>query len=175
MERYSYLCEIRFNQQDFMKFSELYKILERDGWYIGMKKVTVIIEKGDELYSAYVNEGIESVFLNGQGNSVDEAVKDMHFALEECKQSYIENGEPVPEDIAGEITFEYKYDVASLFNFFDEINLSSFARKNNMNESLLRKYKRGLAFASEKQCKRIEKGLHELGQKLCATHLSIFA
>ena len=71
----------------------------------------------------------------------------------------------------GEDGIEYKYDVASLFDFFGEINISSFARKIDMNESLLRKYKKGLAMASEKQCKRIESGLHELGRSLMVVHL----
>lgn len=135
------------------------------------KKVTVVIEKGEKLFSAYVPDGIKSVFLNGQGESIDEAISDMKEALEECRELYIEKGQPIPEDIAGELKFEYKYDVASLFNYFDEINLSSFARKNNINTSLLLKYKNRLAFASEKQCKKIEAGLHKLGQELCSASL----
>lgn len=135
------------------------------------KKVTVVIEKGEKLYSAYVPAGINSVCLNGQGQTIDEAICDMKEALEECRESYVENGEAIPIDIAGELDFEYKYDVASIFNHFDEINLSSFARKNGLNESLLRKYKNRLAFASEKQCKKIEAGLHRLGQSLVAASL----
>ena len=151
------------------------------------KKVTVVIEKGEKLYSAYVPNGIKSVFLNGQGETIDEAISDMKAALEECRESYVETGKVnnngkiiVANDanfvqtgtfIAGELNFEYKYDVASIFNHFDEINLSSFARKNGLNESLLRKYKNRLAFASEKQCKKIETGLHRLGQSLVAASL----
>lgn len=135
------------------------------------KKVTVIIEKGADLYSAYVPDDIKSAFINGQGSSIDEAIADMKVAMEEVKELYEDEGKPLPSDLSGEIEFVYKYDVASLFNYFDEINLSSFARKNDMNESLLRKYKNGLAFASEKQCKKIESGLHKLGQLLCAASL----
>lgn len=135
------------------------------------KKVTVVIEKGEKLYSAYVPEGIKSVFLNGQGETIDEAILDMKEALKECRESYVETGKAIPVDIAGELNFEFRYDVASLFNYFDEINLSSFARKNGLNESLLRKYKNRLAFASEKQCKKIEAGLHRLGQSLVAASL----
>lgn len=135
------------------------------------KKVTVIIEKGADLYSAYVPDDIKSAFINGQGKSIDEAIEDMKAALRELKEFYAEEGKTLPDDLSGEIEFEYKYDVASLFNYFDEINLASFARKNGMNESLLRKYKNGLAFASEKQCKKIESGLHKLGRSLCAASL----
>lgn len=135
------------------------------------KRVTVVIEKGEKLFSAYVPDDIKSVFLNGQGETIDEAIADMEEALQECRESYIETGKSVPADITGELEFEYKYDVASLFNHFDEINLSSFARKNGLNESLLRKYKNRHAFASEKQCKKIEAGLHRLGKSLVAATL----
>lgn len=139
---------------------------------IQMKKATAIIEKGnDGLYSVYVAEGLESIALNGQGKTVQEAIDDMMEALDECRQSYIEDGEPVPDDIAGNIEFEYKYDVPSLFNFFDEINMTTFSRKIGINASLLRRYKNGFAFASEKQVMKIKNGLHELGRQISSAQL----
>ena len=47
-----------------------------------------------------------------------------------------------------------------------EIKITTFARKIGMNESLLRKYKVGIVKPSSKQLKRIEAGIHELGQEL---------
>ncbi len=131
-----------------------------------MRKVTVIIEKGTDLYSAYIPDDIKSVFINGQGHSIAEAIEDLQTALNEVKEYYLEKGKEIPEDLDGEIRFLYKYDVASLFDYFDEINISSFARKNGINESLLRKYRNRLAFASERQRKKIESGLHRLGRSL---------
>jgi hypothetical protein len=95
----------------------------------------------------------------------------MKTALEEVKESFVEEGKPLPEDLTGEMKFEFKYDIASLFDYFDEINISSFARKNGINESLLRKYRNRLAFASERQRKKIESGLHRLGRSLCEATL----
>jgi predicted RNase H-like HicB family nuclease len=136
-----------------------------------MKNILAIIEKGgDGAYSVYTPE-TKCTVLNGQGFTITEAIEDMKEALQELKESYSENNEPVPDEILGDIEFEYKYDIASLFDYFDEINLSSFARKNGINESLLRRYKNRLAFASEKQCKKIEAGLHRLGVELCAVSL----
>jgi predicted RNase H-like HicB family nuclease len=136
-----------------------------------MRKITVIIEKGTDLYSAYIPEDIKSVFVNGQGNSISAAIEDMKTALEEAKDNFLEGGKPLPEDLTGEMKFEFKYDIASLFDLFDEINISSFARKNGINESLLRKYRNRLAFASERQRKKIESGLHNLGRSLCEATL----
>jgi len=136
-----------------------------------MSSILAIIEKGnDGLFSIYTPE-TENTVLNGQGNTVQAAIVDLNDALKLVLESYKQNNEPVPEELSGDIRFVYKYDVASLFNYFDEINLSSFARKNGLNESLLRKYKNRLAFASEKQCKKIEYGLHRLGKELCAAAL----
>jgi predicted RNase H-like HicB family nuclease len=136
-----------------------------------MKKILAIVEKGaDGYYSIYTPE-TETTVLNGQGESVETAIADMKESLKELMDSYSERGDNLPEELEGEIDFVYKYDIASLFCNFDEINLSSFARKNGFNESLLRKYKNRLAFASEKQCKKIEERLHKLGKSLCAASL----
>lgn len=122
-----------------------------------MKKILIVVEKGNNgLYSVY-SPNTELTVLNGQGATVEDAIADMKEGLQEVIGSYHENGEDIPRELDGNIEFEYKYDVASLFSHFDEINLSSFARKNGMNESLLRKYKNRLVFASEKQCRKIEK------------------
>ena len=135
-----------------------------------MKAVTVVIEKGPDHYAAYVAKGLKNHALSGTGTTVKEARDDLQEALDEVREMYIEDGEDIPKELK-DISFEYKYDVGSLFDFFGEINITSFARKIEMNESLLRKYKNGLAVASEKQCKRIEAGLHELGRSLVAAQL----
>ncbi|MDP3432831.1 MAG: pilus assembly protein HicB, partial [Bacteroidota bacterium] len=77
----------------------------------------------------------------------------------------------VPLELQGNIEFEYKYDVPSLFNFFDEINMTTFSRKIGINASLLRRYKNGFAFASEKQVMKIKNGLHELGRQFSSAQL----
>lgn len=136
-----------------------------------MKKILIIVERGNDGFYSVYSPNTEFTVLNGQGATVENAISDMKQALQEIIESYNESDEELPAELSGNIEFEYKYDVASLFNHFDEINLSSFARKIGMNGSLLRKYKNGLAFASEKQCRKIEVGLHRLGESLCAASL----
>ena len=136
-----------------------------------MKKILVIIEKGsDGLFSAYTPE-TKSTVLNGQGNTVEEAINNMKEAMQEVIELYQETEEKVPDELQGPVEFEYKYDVPSVFNHFDEINLTTFSRKIGVNPSLLRQYKNGLAFASKKQAEKIKKGLHELGKQLSAAQL----
>lgn len=136
-----------------------------------MKKILVIIEKGtDGMYSAYTPD-TKSTVLNGQGNSVEEAIADLKVSMEEIVESYLETEGQLPEELQGAIEFEYKYDVPSLFNFFDEINMTTFSKKIGINASLLRRYKNGFAYASEKQVVKIKNGLHELGKQLSSAQL----
>lgn len=136
-----------------------------------MKNILVIIEKGtDGMYSAYTPD-TKSTVLNGQGNTVEEAIADLKVSMEEIIESYMETDGQAPEELQGQIEFEYKYDVPSLFNFFDEINMTTFSKKIGINASLLRRYKNGFAFASEKQVVKIKNGLHDLGKQLSSAQL----
>jgi len=136
-----------------------------------MKKILVIIEKGtDGIYSAYTPDTVSTI-LNGQGNTVADAIDDLKESMEEVIESYQETDGQVPLELQGNIEFEYKYDVPSLFNFFDEINMTTFSRKIGINASLLRRYKNGFAFASEKQVMKIKNGLHELGRQFSSAQL----
>jgi transcriptional regulator with XRE-family HTH domain len=85
--------------------------------------------------------------------------------------SYSERGVEVPDELK-DIEFEYKYDVASIFDYYDWINVSRFAELAGINASLLSQYKNGLAaYISEKQIKKIETALHRAGNELQAAQL----
>lgn len=129
-------------------------------------KVTAIIEKGQNgFYSVYVKDDLPGIGLNGQGYSVEEAKKEMLTALEEIKEMYQEEGTPIPEALTS-LDIEYKYDMQSFFAYFSWINVSKLSEKVGINGSLLRRYKNGLAFASEKQCARIQDSMQQLGNEL---------
>lgn len=128
--------------------------------------MTAIIEKGQNgFYSVYVKDDLPGIGLNGQGYSVDEAKKEMLTALEEIKEIYKEEGMPISETLAN-LTIEYKYDMQSFFNYFSWINISKLSEKVGINGSLLRRYKNGLAFASERQCAKIQDSMQQLGNEL---------
>lgn len=71
-----------------------------------MNKVKVIIEKGKDHYSAYVSEGLEHHAISGTGQTEIEAINDMHVALEELRESYIEYGQKVSPELI-DLLFEY--------------------------------------------------------------------
>jgi len=132
-------------------------------------KTIALIEKGkDSMYTIFTPK-INS-FVIGIGNTVEEAKADFENSIKEVKESYVDNNEELPKELQN-ITFEYKYDIASFFNYFDWINVTKFAKKAKMNGSLMRRY-RGGEYISQKQVEKIEKTLNELGKEISEIKLA---
>jgi hypothetical protein len=133
---------------------------------MAVKKVIAIVEASSTGFGVYAES--EDLLITGYGSTVERAKKDFLSALEEVKESY---GRKLPKELKGEFEFTYKYDIASIFEHFGSLDASTFAKKIGMNPSLLRQYKTGHAKASDKQKKRIEAGLHQLGKQLLNVRL----
>ena len=135
-----------------------------------MKTLNVIVEKGTEGYGAYLED---VVGITGFGNTMDEAKRSIISGIREyveyCKEEKINYEEEL--DNADQLNFTYKFDLQSLFEHFSYLNVTDLAEKIGINPSLLRKYKKGLAFAGEKQKQKIENALHEFGQELVNVQL----
>lgn len=128
-------------------------------------KFTAVVEKGkDGMFSIYV-DGMKDHGLYGSGATAEKAKEDMMSALKEMVEVYKEEGKKIPKELDNPI-FIYKYDIASMFDYFDWINVTKLAVKAGINPSLMRQYKNGIAFASEKQCARIQEALNNLGKEL---------
>lgn len=65
-----------------------------------------------------------------------------------------------------EIELEYYYDVYSLFQQFDFLNISKVAVHAGINPSLLRQYASGVKNPSSDQAKKIENTLHLLAEEM---------
>jgi len=132
-------------------------------------KTLALIEKGnDGIYSIFTPE-IESTII-GEGATVAEAKADFENSVREMLNSYIESGEELPKELQN-IEFEYKYDVASVFNYFDFINVTKFAKWAGINSTLMRQYKSCSTYISEVQAKKIEQALRRIGRELSAISL----
>lgn len=135
-----------------------------------MMKTTALIERGKDGSFGIYTPDLKSTII-GDGASVAEAKADFENSVTEMILSYTESGKALPDELQN-IEFEYKYDVASIFDFYDWINVSKFARSAGINASLLSQYKNGLAaYISEKQVKKIESALHRAGSELQAAQL----
>lgn len=134
-----------------------------------MKKMNVTIEKQqDGTYIAYNTE--ESDFsLMGTGCSVSEAKSDFFNSMEEVKLSMQERGVKIPALLTNDP--EFKFDLASLFEYYSMLNVSAFARFIGINDALMRQYKKGNTYISDVQLKKIESGIHTLGKEFASLKL----
>jgi predicted RNase H-like HicB family nuclease len=130
------------------------------------KKITTmrtraVIERGDDgVFSIYAPDIQTGVI--GTGSSVKEAKADFDNSVMELIESAKEDGFPC--ELVG-LEFEYKWDIASIFNYFDWIKLSKLSEASGIDASLLRHYKRG-QYISETQAKKVVNVLHRHGEEL---------
>jgi len=125
-------------------------------------KALVIIEKDQTGYAAFT-DNLKTV-LHGSGASVQEAKDELIAGYRELLDHYATTGEPIPDELK-DLSFEYKYDISAMFNVFDFLNASKFAAWVGISPSLMRHYKSGDTYISQKQAKKIESGLHRIGQE----------
>lgn len=121
----------------------------------------VRIEKQkDGTYIAY-NVGVPGLVAIGTGESVREAKEDFNASL-------VELAEDMTDDERERLMTvpEFHFDISSLFEYFNVINVTAFARMIEMNAALLRQYKIGNTYISDKQLEKIEAGIRSLGKEL---------
>ena len=128
-----------------------------------MKTIKAIIEKGEDgLFSVYT-EGIPGAY--GGGLTEQEAKDDFTEQLEEQAEFHFERTGLYPE-WHNNYTIEYSYNLTGFFMAFPFINASEFAKAVGVNPSLMRQYKNGLAFASEKQRQSIQQAYEEILKRM---------
>jgi hypothetical protein len=65
-----------------------------------------------------------------------------------------------------DITIEHTYDVTAMFQEFDFINKSAFARFIDLNPSLIRQYAAGMKHPSKKQMDKLLNGLFSMAREM---------
>ncbi len=129
------------------------------------KKLTIILEKGnDELWGRIDSPG--SFLLTTVGNSVEEVTAN----LRDLVADFLENeGQELVEwrgISESDISYQVEYDLTAIFEVFTAIKMSAIALSAGINPSLVRQYATGKKHPSERQAKRIEMAIQELGTQL---------
>lgn len=127
-------------------------------------KILVTIEFGDDgTYSCYSEQPIgEYALIDGDGATASVAKADFLKAVEECRQAY-------PEDARYTgLTFEYKYDLRSFFNYFSFLNVTEIAKRAGINPSLMRQYTSGVKTAGEATYKKLSACISQIRTELQA-------
>jgi predicted RNase H-like HicB family nuclease len=131
-----------------------------------MKPITAVIEKAkDGGYGIYCPQ-LKGVALYGYGLTEQEAKENLLENLSAIREHCEEENEPIPEGLMRKVSFEYRYDFSGFFKAYPLFNISELAVQIGINPSLMRKYKRGIALASDRQRKKIEAGIRALAQQL---------
>jgi predicted RNase H-like HicB family nuclease len=132
-------------------------------------KTIALIEKGKNGTFGIFTPNLKHTII-GEGKTVAESKADFENSVKEILDSYTETGKQIPAELQS-IKFEYKYDIASLFNCYDFINVSKFAQLAGINASLMRQYKTGNQYISENQILKIEAALHKMANEFAAIRL----
>lgn len=132
-------------------------------------QLTVIIEKADNNYSAYI-DGIDGIITTG--NTIDEIKKNMVEAIElyveTCKELELE----CPEELEGDYQLNFKMDVKSLLEFYSGIfTKAGLERITGINQKQLWHYASGNRNPRPEQKIKIETALHKLGEDLLSINL----
>ena len=133
-------------------------------------KMKVTFEKqSDGTYIAYETGENQSTLI-GTGSSVSEAKSDFFNSVHEVIEMFEDMGEQFPEYLKEEP--EFKFDLASLFEYYSILNVSAFARFVGINDALMRQYKKGNTYISESQLSKIEQGINTIGRELASLRLT---
>ena len=131
-----------------------------------MKKIKAIIEKADDGgYGIYAEGGIP---LFSAGLTEQEAKDEFESLIHEQAEYMKEQQGEYPEWYAEDVEIDYRYDMSGFFLAFPFINVSEFAKSLDINPSLMRKYKSGLAKAGERQKDLIQRKFDDIVSRLSA-------
>lgn len=118
-------------------------------------------EPGEKNYSCLLTvKPIKGTVL-GCGSSAKAAIEDMLKGWNETTEYLKEEGEDVPA-----LEIEYRFDVGSLFSYYDFVNIAGVAREIGLNPSVIRQYVIGTRKPSIERKKLIITGLKSLADKM---------
>ncbi len=118
-----------------------------------MEKILLIIEKsGNELF--------------GRVNYEDNLLIDSARTLSSLERKFKKLLHEFHDVERKQISFEHSYDITALFDKFGYLNITSIAKKAEINPALLRQYASGVKHPSPKQAKKLEDTIHQIGKEL---------
>lgn len=132
-----------------------------------MKSILAFIEKGEDGgYGIYAAD--DTVPVVGDGMTEEEARASFEDCLQEQAKYMKERMGAWPEWYDEDMKVEYRYDMTAFFMAFPFINVTEFAKSVDINPSLMRKYKSGVAKAGPKQKDLIQHKFDDILNRLSA-------
>lgn len=134
-----------------------------------MKKVTVVIERAENNFSAYVQD-VDGIIATGE--SIDEIKSSIINAIEEYKSACKNLGLEVPAELRGDYEIAFELDIQSFLMIYQGIFTKSGLEKlTGINQKQLWHYANGVTKPRQAQRQKIESALHRLGNELLSLSL----
>jgi hypothetical protein len=128
-----------------------------------MEKVTAKLERepGEKNFSCVMKVRSIKCSVLGQGATAKAAIKDMLRGWNEVKADLAEDGMAAPD-----IEVTYSFDIGSLFNYYDFINVAAVSREIGVSPALMRQYATGVRKPSDGRKVQIVDGIKSLARKM---------
>lgn len=134
-----------------------------------MKRITVIIERAEGNFSAYVRE-VDGITATGK--SIDEIKTSIIEAVTELVATCKELNCEIPEELQGDYDISFELDIQSLMAIYEGIFTKSGLEKlTGINQKQLWHYAKGISKPRQAQRQKIENALHRLGSELVSLSL----
>lgn len=134
-----------------------------------MTQLTVIIERAEHNYAAYIKEidGITTI-----GDSVADIKKKIKEAIQVFIEANEEFGYPIPAALQDEYKLVFELDARSFLDIYSGIfSKSGLERITGINQKQLWHYANGRTKPRPAQVKKLENALHNLGEELISLSL----
>lgn len=118
-------------------------------------------EPGEKNFSCYMNITELKTGVLGLGSSAKAAINDMMSGWQDAVADFKDDGIETPE-----LEIEYRFDVGSLFSFYDFVNIAGVAREIGINPSVMRQYAIGTRKPSTERKAEIMTGFKRLALKM---------
>lgn len=118
-------------------------------------------EPGEKNFSCYMNVEELKTGVLGLGSSAKAAIDDMLSGWQDAVADLKEDGIEVPE-----LEIEYRFDVGSLFSYYDFVNIVGVAREIGVSPSVMRQYAIGIRKPSDERKTQIVNGFKSLAGKM---------
>ena len=118
-------------------------------------------EPGEKNFSCYMNITELKTGVLGLGSSAKAAINDMMSGWQDAVADFKDDGIEAPE-----LEIEYRFDVGSLFSFYDFVNIAGVAREIGINPSVMRQYAIGTRKPSTERKAEIMTGFKRLALKM---------
>lgn len=118
-------------------------------------------EPGEKNFSCYMNITELKTGVLGLGSSAKAAINDMMSGWQDAVADFKDDGIEAPE-----LEIEYRFDVGSLFSFYDFVNIAGVAREIGINPSVMRQYAIGTRKPNTERKAEIMAGFKRLALKM---------